>query len=86
MVVPGFLTNLVCVTGAAVAELLKALEIIEEGAADVYQYRGLVDDVVRMIPQSWYDGCKEAVHNTASYCKEKAERFRGWMRSLMSNQ
>ena len=74
MVRPGFLTNLALIAGAAAAEILQMMGVVEFGAEDVYQYRDLVHDLVTLIPQSWYDWSKEKAVEVAGNAKDKVKK------------
>ena len=44
------LVGMLCLIGAGIAETLRQLDLINFGAAEVYQYREMASDAVRLAP------------------------------------
>ena len=68
---PNSLIQMAFLAGAGLAEVLKALEVIDFGAAEVYQYRELAEDLVNLLPQEWMT--RERLSATANRVKDETK-------------
>ena len=76
---PGTMTKAIFLVGAVVIEILRVMEKTDLSAADLYQFREMADDLVGLIPQAWYDKCKELAGNAAGSIREMASKMKNWV-------